>query len=254
MRLALRTPASYYVYRQSPHRWGWILEAGVSLLVGTAVAVACTHTLLGPDHYLPFLALARAGRWGERKTVAVTLACGFGHVFSSVVIGAAALVVGAGVASLMWLQSMRGVLAAWIMIGFGAVYAVWGVRHAWSHRHGLDHHVHTGHRAASPDRHADETTRAARWTPWALFCIFVLGPCEPLIPILMLAGARGGIAGAALVAAAFTATTLTAMVAVVVAARRGLSLVRSPTVARYSHALAGMTIWVSGAAVAWLGL
>jgi hypothetical protein len=42
-----------------------------SLLLGAA-AIALTHTVLGPDHYLPFVALARARRWSVARTATVT--------------------------------------------------------------------------------------------------------------------------------------------------------------------------------------
>ena len=61
-------------------------------LLAASAAVAITHTVLGPDHYLPFLMLAHARRWSRAKTVAVTLACGVGHVGSSIVLGLAGLV------------------------------------------------------------------------------------------------------------------------------------------------------------------
>jgi len=32
-------------------------------LCATAAGVGVIHTLLGPDHYLPFAAMARAGDW-----------------------------------------------------------------------------------------------------------------------------------------------------------------------------------------------
>ena len=43
----------------------------LNLLAGTA-AIAITHTLLGPDHYLPFVMMAHAGRWSRTKTAWVT--------------------------------------------------------------------------------------------------------------------------------------------------------------------------------------
>ena len=39
-----------------------------TLLLWTAASIGFVHTLLGPDHYLPFVAMSRAGGWSARKT------------------------------------------------------------------------------------------------------------------------------------------------------------------------------------------
>jgi nickel/cobalt exporter len=59
----------------------------------TAGSVAAMHTLLGPDHYVPFVAMARAGGWSTAKTLRVTLACGLGHLAGSVMLGIAGLAI-----------------------------------------------------------------------------------------------------------------------------------------------------------------
>jgi len=45
------------------------------ILALTAASLGFVHALLGPDHYLPFAFMARAGGWSRTKTLAVTLAC-----------------------------------------------------------------------------------------------------------------------------------------------------------------------------------
>ena len=49
-----------------------LLENATSVLLGTTATVAVAHALLGIDHSLPFIALARARRWTLRRTVAST--------------------------------------------------------------------------------------------------------------------------------------------------------------------------------------
>jgi len=58
-----------------------------AVLMGAAFSIGLLHTLFGPDHYLPFIAMSRARRWNLRKTLIVTLLCGVGHVLSSVLLG-----------------------------------------------------------------------------------------------------------------------------------------------------------------------
>ena len=91
-------------------------------------------------------------------------------------------------------------------------------------------------------------------TPWILFTIFVFGPCEPLIPLVMYPAARHSTAGVALVAAAFGLVTIATMLIIITAASWGASFVRLGRLERWSHALAGLMIFVSGLSVQVLGL
>ena len=50
---------------------------------------ARTHTVLGPDHYRPFVKMSAARNRTPRKTMLVTAFCGVGHVlgFIGIVLG-----------------------------------------------------------------------------------------------------------------------------------------------------------------------
>jgi len=37
------------------------------LILGSAAFIGFIHTLLGPDHYVPFVALARSRNWSIKK-------------------------------------------------------------------------------------------------------------------------------------------------------------------------------------------
>ncbi|MZP56571.1 MAG: hypothetical protein GT600_14080, partial [Bacteroidales bacterium] len=63
------------------------MNDSITLLSATAVSIGFLHTLLGPDHYLPFIVLSEAKKWTVRKTMLITFLCGIGHVLSSVVLG-----------------------------------------------------------------------------------------------------------------------------------------------------------------------
>ena len=133
-----------------------------NLILATA-GVAITHTLFGPDHYLPFIMLARARHWSRPRTVLVTTLCGLGHILSSLLLGAIGLAAGSALAHIKRLEGMRGDWAAWALFGFGIAYLVWGVRKAIrthsgiaAHAHGIGVHIHThgdhvhAHPASSP--------------------------------------------------------------------------------------------------------
>jgi sulfite exporter TauE/SafE len=225
------------------------------LLLGSAAAIGGLHTLLGPDHYLPFISLSQARGWALRKTIVITLLCGFGHVASSVVLGSIGIAAGIAVQRLELIEGFRGNLAAWLLIAFGLAYGAWGFHQAlrnrphqhW-HRHadGTAHNHSHGHQTDHAHPHAEGNRRL---TPWILFTIFVLGPCEPLIPLLMYPAARQSPGGAVAVAAVFGVVTLGTMTAVVVLAHQGLKLFSAPRLTRFAHALAGLTLLLCGLAI-----
>ena len=232
----------------------------IQVLALSAAAIAFMHTLLGPDHYLPFVAMARARGWSAAKTLRVTLLCGVGHLAGSIALGVAGIYLGVQLASLEWLESMRGQLAAWLLIGFGLAYTAWGLRQAyrnrphthWHHHDGLVHsHVHT-HHSDHAHVHAKHQ-ESGSLTPWLIFIIFVLGPCEPLIPLLMYPAARESVSGVLLVTVVFGVVTVLTMLLTVAVTLRGLALFRIRKLERYAHAMAGSTILLCGLGVAFLG-
>ena len=230
------------------------MASPLATLTATAVSIGFIHTVLGPDHYLPFIVMSRARNWSLLRTVVVTVLCGVGHVGSSVVLGLIGIALGIAVSNLEAFESTRGDLAAWGLIAFGLAYMVWGVRrmikntpHTHHHPHGADTHAHEhAHSGDHSHVHAEEATDL---TPWVLFTVFVFGPCEPLIPILMFPAAERSLWGVCLVTCAFSAATIGTMLAIVVAASMGLRPLAVSRLTRYSHVLAGATILTCGLAV-----
>ena len=223
-----------------------------------AAGVAAAHTLLGPDHYLPFVMLARARGWNRTRAVLVTLACGLGHVGSSILLGGIGVAAGVALSHLGGVERLRGGIAAWVLVAFGAAYAVWGIRHALRRQTGVEVHDHQGHvhlhtHGAGAHRHPDRSDCSSA-TFWTLFIVFVLGPCEPLIPLFMVPAARGRWALAALTAAVFGVVTITLMVAIVMAGAEGLDRLQLGRLERWVHGMAGAVIAASGLAVIFLGL
>jgi nickel/cobalt exporter len=231
------------------------------LLAGTAATIGFVHTVLGPDHYLPFIVISRARRWPLHKTMVISFLCGLGHVLSSVVLGFVGIALGIAVGRLEGVESFRGNLAAWLLISFGFAYFVWGLwralkkrPHAHPHSHSeTEEHDHA-HVHRSGHYHLHGSGNKASLTPWILFTIFVFGPCEPLIPIVMYPAARHNTPGVVLVAAAFGLTTIATMLALIALSSWGLSFVSLGKLDRYVHALAGAMIFVSGLSVQFLGL
>ncbi|MBI4826016.1 MAG: sulfite exporter TauE/SafE family protein [Nitrospirae bacterium] len=231
------------------------------ILVTAAASIGFLHTLLGPDHYIPFIAMSKSGEWSMRKTTFVTVLCGIGHVLSSVLLGTVGITFGLAVSRLEAFESFRGDIATWALIAFGLVYFAWGMRRAYRnrpHTHIHDHgggaeHVHT-HVHAEEHLHLHKKKNASVVTPWALFIIFILGPCEPLIPMLMYPAARHSMLGLGLVAGVFSAVTISTMLGIVLVSTYGINILPAKGLERYTHAIAGAIISFCGISVLVFGL
>lgn len=232
----------------------------IGILTATAALIGFLHTVLGPDHYLPFVMMGRAHRWSLLKTAVVTGVCGLGHIFSSMVLGAMGIALGLAVTKLEMLESMRGSLAAWLLIGFGGTYCLWGLRraiksrpHEHRHAHERGPHVHP-HGHEGEHIHFHKVSDKTSLTPWILFTVFIFGPCEALIPVLMYPAVTKSLAGLVWVCAVFGAVTLATMIGVVLIMSWGANLLALGRLERYTHALAGATICLCGVAIRFLGL
>ena len=232
----------------------------VVILAGTAATIGFLHTVLGPDHYLPFIVLSKARQWSILKTSVITFLCGLGHVLSSIILGFIGVAIGIAVFKLEAIESFRGEVAAWLLIAFGFTYFIWGIhkairqrRHEHVHVHeGSEHHIHT-HNHLRDHAHPHDM-KVSSLTPWVLFTIFVFGPCEPLIPLIMYPAAKNNMFSVAIVASIFGLTTIVTMLSIVLASSYGLSKLPLRQLERHSHALAGLAILLSGAAIKFLGL
>jgi ABC-type nickel/cobalt efflux system permease component RcnA len=235
--------------------------SSTTVLILTAVSIGFLHTLFGPDHYIPFIVISRARNWSKLKTVWVTLLCGVGHVLSSVVLGIVGIIFGIAVGKLEIFEGFRGNIASWVLIAFGLVYTVWGIRnaiinkphsHPHFHKDGTEHehpHTHNGEHA-----HIHTEEGKTNITPWVLFIIFVLGPCEPLIPLLMYPASQGSMWGLILVTIAFSIVTILTMTTIVMLFKYGFDFLKLGRFERYTHAVAGSLILFSGLAIQFLGL
>lgn len=235
------------------------MDAELWALAGTAVTIGFLHTLLGPDHYVPFVAMSKAGGWSHRKTLIITLLSGLGHVGSSVLVGGLGIALGFAVHQLEDVEASRGGIAGWLLIGFGLAYLTWGCVYALrgqAHSHAHAHadgtvHVHPhGHSAEHLHVHEPSTkTVTARLTPWVLFTVFLFGPCEPLIPLLMFPAASRSVWGVVTITGLFALSTLLTMTVMVLLLIRGFEFARFAQLERYTHAVAGGLVLACGAAV-----
>ncbi len=199
-----------------------MIDGALVPLLSTALGVGVIHTLVGPDHYVPLLALARERRWGTRRAHGVTAGLGLLHCATGTALAIAVAVAGRAFALADVLDAQRN-LAAMLLIGLGVAMGL---------------------------AHWRGSRRPARGTALgALGLAFALGPCEWLVPAFTAAAAAGGFGSALLVAAAFTAATVATMLAAV-----AVGLAASARLPRRLPvgAVASAAISLCGAAM-WLG-
>ncbi len=237
------------------------MTPSIWLLSITAVSIAFIHTVIGPDHYIPFIMMANAQQWPRRKTLLVTMMCGVGHVLSSVLLGIIGIAFGVALHKLQFIESVRNDIVAWAFIAFGMIYGLWGLKVAFrqkTHSHVHEHddgnvHEHEHSHFFGP-RHSHAFSTHKVMTTWTLFTIFVLGPCEPLIPLLMLPAASSSIFGIVFISLIFGVVTIVTMVAMVLIVLSGMDLIPLKQIERFTHALAGGVIAMTGFAIQLFGL
>ncbi|HTO86713.1 MAG TPA: hypothetical protein VMR54_04180 [Thermoanaerobaculia bacterium] len=207
-------------------------------LAAAAVTVGSLHTL-APDHWVPFAALARARGWSAGRTARITVACGFGHVTVSALLGFAGLFLGLEMVKALGqrMEAAAGVL----LVGFGLVYGVWGLRRAAGRK--LHGHTHSHY------DHVHEDSGASAWT---LFLLFSADPCVAVIPLLFAAAPLGAARTSGIVLL-YEMATIGTMVALVLPARAGARVLRAAWLDRYGDATAGGVIAAVGLVVTGLG-
>jgi sulfite exporter TauE/SafE len=227
----------------------------LNLLLTTAISIAFIHTIIGIDHYIPFIVLSRANNWTVKKTLLIVFICGFGHVATSIALGFAGIALSAGVSFLIDIESIRGEIATYFLIAFGLVYTAYGIRNAAknkTHRHITPdgraiRHAH----AENGEGHGHSVADGKKSTNvfWGLFILLVLGPCEPLIPLVMYPAVTQNTFALISVTASFAVCTIATMLLATYLGLKGIRFLKMDKLERYSHALAGSAILACGIAV-----
>ena len=211
------------------------------ILLTAAFSMGFLHVIFGPDHYVPFIVMAKARKWSRLKTSAVTVLCGIGHVGSSVLLGILGIQFGISVKKLEIFESVRGEWAAWGLIAFGLAYFVYGLRRILRSRF---------------ESHQPSHEKLPRYIPWTLFIVFVFGPCEPLIPIFMYPAIKHDLMTTLFATGLFSVMTVVTMLGIVLVSVFGMELlpVTFKRLERYGHAFVGLVILLCGLGVHFLGL
>jgi len=217
-----------------------------NILISTAALIAFIHTIIGPDHYLIFVALGKARDWGTLKTLKYTTICGVGHILSSVIIGFIGIFFGIELVKLVNLEESRGLLSEWMLLFFGLIYFVWGLRKIRIHKNKKN--------ITNKHSYINSQKKALNITPLALFIIFVFGPCEALIPLFMYPAIEADMMLVFQVAFVFGIVTLLTMLLSVFLLMKGLNIFKFNSFEKYSHVIAGASIMLCAIAINFAGL
>lgn len=213
-------------------------NATLSAIWLAAFLTAVLHTIMGPDHYLPFVAIAKSRGYSLKKTLFWTFVCGVGHIASALLIALIFIYFSHWLSkeSFAWIEDNRGDIAAYALIGLGAAYLLWALRHRWQHRKRTEH------------SHLPAPGGKKSITVWVLFIIFVLGPCEALLPILT-ASSVLGVSAVISSTIIFSVATIATMMLAVTLGILGINALRFNRLEAYAHEIAGGTIMACGVAI-----
>nr|WP_314433073.1 hypothetical protein [uncultured Brevundimonas sp.] len=204
----------------------------LSLLGGGFVA-AFLHAAL-PTHWLPFVLVGRAQRWGASRTLSAVAAAGLAHIVTTAIVGG--LIVAAGLALDQWIGGLLPHLSAALLFLFGAFYLA---------RAMLKRPVTAG----GPSLDSPEPAVSDRAAFLGLVMLMAVSPGEVLLPIY-LSSAAEGIAALSLLTVVFAVGTVAGMAVFTSLANAGASILRLERWARYEGAVLGLALISLGLIVA----
>jgi len=223
------------------------LASTAVLLFLSSCSTAVIHALI-PDHWLPFVLLARLERWSGRRTMMMVGITGLIHAAVSVAVGAGLAVLGASSArGLAYrLGASLELIGGALLVLFGLTYGLWAhFREARAHRQASA----DGSRAqgSTVHGHGHLLSRLSRGylSGGTLVAIIGVSPCVLLQPILF-AAASEGLLPAILSAAGFTLCTISTMLAVTILATRGIRGLHLSFFRRYGDLVSGLVIAAIG--------
>lgn len=222
----------------------------------TGFTVAFFHAAI-PTHWLPFVLVARARRWGRGKAIAVLALAGLGHVGLMSLLGL--LIAWCGFQleeKIVWFPWLAaGLLFAFALFYFWRQSTGAGICHhhtPGSHHqpseHCADEHEHS-HWQEELDDSLLSSGQSGDWTAVSgLFVMLTLSPCEGFLPIY-LSGVQFGWRGFILLSAILAVATFAAMTLFTWLALVGFDRFRLKTFERYEAGLLGTLFAVLGALI-----
>jgi nickel/cobalt transporter (NicO) family protein len=226
----------------------------LTTVAATGFTVAFLHAAI-PTHWLPFVLVARARKWGRAKTIAVTTVAGLGHVALTGLLGL--LIAWFG----FQLDEHIGELFPWVAGGLLLAFAGFYFWRQWTgtgicHHHAPGSHHHPGEHCGheKENSHWQEelkgsplvSSTAGEWAAiGGLFVMLTLSPCEGFLPVY-LSGVQFGWRGFVVLSVILAVATLAGMTLFTWLALVGFERFRLKTFERYEAGLLGTLFAVLG--------
>lgn len=198
-------------------------------LLGAGFLTAFLHAAL-PTHWLPFVLVGRAQRWGLQQMLGAVTAAGLAHIVTTATVGG--LIVVAGLALDQWVAGLLPYLSATLLFVFGTFYLSKAL---------FLRPVAAG--GAPLDLAEPKVSHGAAF--WGLVAMMAVSPGEVLLPVY-LSQAEEGLAVLAALTLAFALGTVSGMAAFTLLARAGWSVLRLERWARYEGAVLGLALIMIG--------
>ncbi len=233
------------------------------ILVGTVAAVGVLHTLV-PDHWAPIVVIGRQRGWSAARTARAAALAGFGHIITTLILGALLWALGASLAARYAHTVSLAAAVALIVFGAWIAYSGWrelredgrsahshlghahvhghgdSVRHAhWHEHHAEDWHAVDG--GAAVMHHHDHAIAGRT----ALLLILGSSPMMEGIPVFF-AASPYGVPLVVVMAAVFAVSTIVTYVGVSVAGVAGLQRVSLGPLERYGEVASGVFVMLVG--------
>jgi hypothetical protein len=227
------------------------------LLIATAGATALFHTLI-PDHWLPFVLVARSQHWSMRKTFLTTLISALFHVAVSLGLGLVALFLGREF--MLAVGERLEQFAGWALAFFGLVYTLYFLMGGGHHQHyfpghGEHHPVEDYEGEGGPGvegpseghilhRHLGDRP----WGALALAAVVGLNPCILAIPLVFATIAESSWALMGVIGA-FSLTSVVVLVTASMVGLHGMKRLRFGFLNRYGEVISGLLLTAVGVAM-----
>jgi len=232
------------------------METQLSILLITAISVSILHTVSGPDHYIPFIAIGKSKGWKLPKIVMWTAICGSAHVLASVLLALGGAAIGFSLGKIDGLNEVRGGLASWAIFIFGLLYFLYGLYNVYRNKRHKHFDVYDdGSVYVFEHDHKQMTyvSKRRKVTPWILFLIFLLGPCEVLFPLLTYPAVEQSTFNMLILIGVFLLTTVSTMIIVVSLLYYGFKFIKTEWLEKYITPISGLSIAICGIGMVFLG-
>jgi ABC-type nickel/cobalt efflux system permease component RcnA len=227
----------------------------LATLAASGFSVAFIHAAL-PTHWLPFVLVARARGWRERKTMGVAAVASLGHIAITSLLGLGVALLGREA------DAHFGEWFRWIAGGVLLVVGVYFAVQQWRGAGLRHHHLPGGHHhpseACGHEKDTSHLEHELRESPlvekktgdWAaisgLLVMLTLSPCEAFLPVY-LSGAEFGWTGFFVLSGILAAGTMGGMTIFTWMTLRGLSRFDLRKVERFEAGMLAAVFLLLGA-------